>query len=212
MAISQLLIEFVKEGLQRRLTRDELQQALITAGWNKEQVRGAIASFAEIDFPVPVPRPRAHVSAGEAFMYLVMFATLYLSAYHTGKLVFELIDRAFPDPAVRGNARSTLSAIRWSVSTLIVAFPVFLFAARKINQGIRVDATKRASKARRDLTYITLFVAGAVLVGDVTTLVYNVLGGELATRFFLKVMTVAVIAGTAFWYYLRELRLDEKEL
>jgi hypothetical protein len=51
-----------------------------------------------------------------------------------------------------------------------------------------------------------------VLIGDVTTLIYNLLGGELTTRFILKVFTVAVIAGTGFGYYLRELRADEKEL
>ena len=110
------------------------------------------------------------------------------------------------------NARFALSAVRWSVSTLIVAFPVFLYAARKINHEIQADPTKRSSRARHDLTYITLFVAAAVLIADVTTLVYNVLGGELATRFFLKVLVVAIIAGTGFWYYMRQLRLDRKEL
>ena len=56
-----------------------------------------------------------------------------------------------------------------------------------------------------------MFIAATVLIGDVTTLVYNLLGGELTVRFALKVLTVALIAGTAFTYYLRDLRLDEQE-
>ena len=101
MAVSQELIDFVKDGLQRGIPRAQLEQALLGAGWNAEQVRGAIRSFAEVDFPIPVPRPRPYVTAGEAFMYVVMFTALYLSAYNLGSLLFDLVNRAFPDPADR---------------------------------------------------------------------------------------------------------------
>ena len=48
-----------------------------------------------------------------------------------------------------------------------------------------------------------------MLIGDFITLVYNLLGGELTTRFMLKVLTIAVIAGTIFFYYLPDLRLED---
>ena len=54
-------------------------------------------------------------------------------------------------------------------------------------------------------------MAAGVLIGDVTTLVYNLLSGELTARFLLKVVTVGSIAGTSFWYYLSDLRRDEQE-
>jgi hypothetical protein len=54
-----------------------------------------------------------------------------------------------------------------------------------------------------------LFIAACVLIGDVVTLVYNVLTGEVTLRIVLKILTVAVIAGTVFGYYLSELRVDE---
>ncbi|MBC8135141.1 MAG: hypothetical protein H8F28_04535, partial [Fibrella sp.] len=50
MAVSQELIDFVKEGLQRAIPREQLEKALLAAGWTGEQVRGAIASFAATDF------------------------------------------------------------------------------------------------------------------------------------------------------------------
>ena len=50
-----------------------------------------------------------------------------------------------------------------------------------------------------------------MLIGDVITVVYSFLGGELTTRFVLKVITVGAIAGTAFGYYLSDLRVEEKE-
>jgi len=43
-------------------------------------------------------------------------------------------------------------------------------------------------------------------------LIYQLLGGEQTVRFVLKVATVAIIAGTGFGYYLRELRDDEHAL
>jgi hypothetical protein len=76
---------------------------------------------------------------------------------------------------------------------------------------VKRDPVKRASKVRRWLTYLTLFASACALIGDVTTLVYNALGGELTIRLVLKVVTVGLIAGTAFVYYLRDLRQDEVE-
>lgn len=50
-----------------------------------------------------------------------------------------------------------------------------------------------------------------VLVGDMITLVYNLLGGELTARFVLKIVVAGVIAGAIFGYYLTDLRHEEKE-
>ena len=211
MPLSDDLIEFVRAGLQRGLPRAGIEDALLRAGWPAEQVTRALASFAEIEFPIPVPRPASSVSTRDAFMYVVMFATLIASAYSLGNLLFELINRAYPDPAVPTFPRSTLQAIRWSLSSLIVAFPVFLSVAWLIDRSVRREPTKRASRVRRQLTYLTLLIASCVLIGDVISVVYNFLGGELTVRFMLKVLTVAVIAGTVFGYYLWDLRADEKE-
>lgn len=145
-------------------------------------------------------------------MYLVLFSTLYVSAFNLGSLLFQLIDRAFPDPAdsawVAERSRQT---IRWAVSALIVAFPVFLYVSSRVNRRLHRDPSKRSSKVRRWLTYLTLFVAACVLIGDLTSLVYHLLGGELTARFALKVLTVAVISGSIFGYYLWDLRQDEDE-
>ncbi len=212
MAIADELPGFVKDGLARGLSRAEIEKVLLAAGWPPEQVRGALAGFAEIEVPIPVPKPRPYLSAREAFQYLVLFSTLYISAFNLGSLLFQFINQAFPDPAAPARAAEAVrEAIRWSISFLVVAFPVFLFVARLTDREIRLDPSKRASKIRRWLTYLTLFVAAGVLIGDFTGLVYNLLGGELAARFVLKVSTIALIAGTIFGYYLWDLRLEEKE-
>jgi hypothetical protein len=84
--------------------------------------------------------------------------------------------------------------------------------SRLTGRAVQVDPIKALSPVRRWLTYLTLFVAACVLIGDVVSLVYNVLGGELTARFVLKSITVGGIAGTGFWYYLSGLRVDEREV
>lgn len=212
MAISDELQGFVKDGLARGVSRAEIEDVLLRAGWTAEQVRGALGAFAEIKFPIPVPRPRPYLSAREAFRYLVLFSTLYVSAFSLGTLLFQFINQAFPDPAAPPIvAEAVRDAIRFSISSLIVAFPVFLYVSRLTGRETGLDPRKRASKIRRWLTYLTLFFAAGVLIGDFTGLIYNLLGGELAARFVLKVFTIALIAGTIFGYYLWDLRLEEKE-
>ena len=98
-AATQDLETFVRDALLKGQSRPAIHAALVAAGWPQEQVREALDAYAEVPFPVPVPRPRAYLSAREAFLYLVLFATLYLTAWHLGSLLFDLINRAFPDPA-----------------------------------------------------------------------------------------------------------------
>src|SRR5206468_126917 len=126
-------------------------------------------------------------------------------------LIFDFINRAFPDPAVREFGSRVEDSIRWSVSSLIIAFPAFLLVSRYIARELVRNPVKRLSTIRRWLTYLTLFIAAGFLIGDLITLVYNLLGGELTVRFTLKVITVAAIAGTVFGYYLWDLRREERE-
>jgi Domain of unknown function (DUF5671) len=213
MAAGDELLDFVRDALARGVPRARIEDALRKSGWTTDQIHGALTAYADIDFPIPVPRARPYLSAREAFLYLVLFGTLYVSAYALGSLLFDFINLAFPDAALQNGVYNEYvrQSIRWSVSSLIVAFPVFLYLSWLTDREIGRDPTKRASKVRRWLTYLTLFSAACALIGDVITLVYNALGGELTVRFLLKVITVALIAGTAFIYYLHGLRQDEVE-
>ena len=213
MAINEELLNFVRNALARGLSRAEIEDALLKAGWRTDQVQSALGAFAQVDeFPIPVPKPKPYLSAREAFMYLVLFTTLYLTTFNLGRLIFQFINLGFPDAAESiGYGESARQAIRFSVASLIIAFPIFLYLSLLIGRAIRRDPSKRASKVRKWLTYMTLFVAAGVIIGDLTALVYSFLGGELSPRFALKVVTVGVIAGGIFGYYLWDLRQEERE-
>src|SRR5690606_37523696 len=178
----------------------------------RAQIRDGLARFANVDFAVPVPKPRPDLSADEVFMYLLMFAELYLRAYQLGNLAFQLINLAFPDQLSPFANVVAGQKIRWATSTLIVAFPVFLFVASRISRDIAEEPARRNSAVRRWLTYLTLFVAASIVIGDVIALIYNLLSGELTVRFVLKALVVAAIAGGAFGYYLWSVRTDDEAL
>ena len=196
---------FVNEALARGAPRSQIDEALLKAGWSPAQTKTALDAFADVAFPIPVPKPRAYVDAREAFLYVVLFTTMYLCAVNAGNVLFELIDHAFPGPALRTTLRE---AIRWSISVIVVALPVFLYTSRLVGNEIRQDPGKRASEIRRKLTYLTLFVSACALLGVLAGLVYGLLGGELTSRFLLKALAAAAIAGAVFGYYLKDMRLD----
>ncbi len=202
---------FVRDALLRGQTKDSIRKALLEAGWTPEQAGTALAAYADVSFAIPVPKPRAQLSAREAFLYLLLFTTLYLSCYHLGSLLFDLINRAYPDPTERSMQQYLADSIRWSIACLVIAFPVFIFLANYIGKGVARNPIKRLSLIRRWLTYLTLFVAASALIGDLTTLVHSVLAGELTVRISLKVLVVLIIAVAVFGYYLTDLRKEERE-
>jgi hypothetical protein len=207
------LDRFVRAALEKGEGRDAISAALQHAGWPAQEVTSALAAYAVVPFSVPVPRPRASLSSRETFLYLVLFTALYLSIWNFGALLFELIDRAFPDAAQpRFNyGGDSLSSIRWSVSSLIIAFPVFLWTGNYIGKRVAENPARRLSPARRWCTYITLFIAVAVLIGGATSLIDHLLGGEVTIRIALKGFVTAVIACSTLLYYLRDLRHEESE-
>ena len=205
------LNDFIDSALRAGKSRDEITSALTTAGWSEEQVADGLKFFADVPFAVPVPRPRAQLSARDAFLYLLMFGTLYVSAFQFGNLLFDFITLAFPNELNRFEGPTAERGIRWATASLIIAFPVFLWLHTKMQREVKRDPTRRQSAVRRWLTYLTLLIAAGVITGDLITLVYNLLSGELSTRFILKALVVAAIAGSGFTYYLRLIRQDSEE-
>ncbi len=210
--MSSELDTFVRDALARGLARAEIRDVLLRAGWREEEIDGALARWAEIAYPIPVPRRRPYLSAREAFLYLVLFATLYVVAFNAGAMLFVFIEHWFPDLA-KGEASRVMMAgrARFSTASVLIGFPIYLFVSRVIGQAVDRDPEKRSSKVRKWLTYLTLFLAALVMIGDLISLVSGLLSGEVAPRFLLKSAVVFAIAGVVFGHYLGDLRRDEAD-
>ena len=206
------LRDFIDAALRAGKGRDEIAATLAAAGWSPEQVAHGLKGFADLPFVVPVPRPRAHLSARDAFFYLLLFATLYITAYQLNSMFFSFIELAYPIPGNDYEAPAAERSIRFATASLIVVFPVFLALSMKLSREIRLEPARRLSSVRRWLIYLTMLVASGFIIGDAISLVYSLLNGELTVRFVLKVLVVAAIAGTIFGYFLQTTRRDKEEL
>ncbi len=204
--------QWVKEALTEGASRDGIMEVLLEAGWQKDEIQNALDQFLDIPFTIPVPRRKPCLSAREAFLYLLLFLTLYISAVSVGTLMFQYANVWLPDPIQdRDQYEDALrSTIRWATASLVIAFPLYLCISRMLATAIVHDPQKRGSKIRKWLTYITLFIAAAVIIVDLITLLFNFLGGELTLRFVIKIATVGAIAGAIFGYYLSDLRKEEE--
>jgi hypothetical protein len=205
------LQQYVREALARGLSREQVRETLAAARWRAEEIDAELDRWADGPAGLPVPRRRLSLSAREAFMHLVMFATLYTFAYSAGVILFAMIARFFPDPTVRWPAGEGLDALRSAIAACLTAFPIFLWTSWLVGRSLVREPEKRASGVRRWLTYLTLFVAVVTLIGNFAGVVNNLLSGALTARVLLQSAVVFAIAGLVFGHYLLGLRRDESE-
>lgn len=150
------------------------------------------------------PEQKTKTTPKDFFIYLGTVATLYVSAISLLTLWFHYIDTLFPDRLEYVDPFS--GAIRFSIASLIIVFPLYLFFTRYINKDIRQNSGKKDIGIRKWVLYLTLFIGGITIVGDLIALINVFLGGELTSRFILKVLAILVVIGGAFWYYFEDLR------
>jgi hypothetical protein len=149
-------------------------------------------------------------SPRDVFMYLLVILMLYTSVCALFSLVFHYIDMLFPDrlDLLPYTYQRPSDSIRFSVATLCVVFPVYVWGSRFLARDLAANPAKRDARIRKWLLYLTLFLAGLLIICDLVSLIYNFLGGELTTRFLLKVLSILVVAAAVFRFYLYELHRD----
>ncbi|MFZ2484600.1 MAG: DUF5671 domain-containing protein [Minisyncoccia bacterium] len=145
------------------------------------------------------------ITAKDFFLHIAAIILLYAGTVALLNILFNVINVAFPQ-VTQYNYYSSPS-ISFPVATLIVVFPLFLFLANLLRKGYALDPSQKEYPVRKGLIYLTLFIAGGVLAGDLVTLIYYFLDGqELTTAFLLKILSVLVVTGSIFGYYMDDLK------
>lgn len=142
-------------------------------------------------------------TAKDFFLHLASMVALYAGTIALLNLLFRVINVVYPqiDRYYYG------PSISFPVAVLIVVFPIFLFLTNILRKSYDAEPERKQMAVRRWLVYITLFVTGIAVAGDLVTLIYYFLDGrELTGGFFLKVLAVLVVAGGIFAYYLQDLK------
>jgi len=198
---------FIREALNRGETRDRIGAALTDAGWTPKEVDAALGAYAPNSMGLAVPKPRAYLSAREAFLYFVLYILLGVVAWNLGSLLFALVDTAIADELEEPFGFMLVGRdvqIRQAIASLIVGAPLFGWLALHIRQQRRTNPAMQRSAVRKWLTYCALIIASFTLIGDAIALVYGFLAGELSARMFLKLVVIALLAGGVFLYFIRD--------
>lgn len=140
------------------------------------------------------------VSIKDFFLQLGAIASLYASLVAVVILLFRVINEAYP--MITNGYYYGKPSISLQVATLIVFFPIFLLLSWLLQRD-----GKKEFALRKWLSYLTLFIAGLIVAGDLVSVLYTFLDGqELTTAFLLKALVLLIVAGGAFTYFLQDIR------
>jgi hypothetical protein len=142
----------------------------------------------------------------DLFLHLFVIITLYWSTVSFITLIWQYINYFFPDVLEYNTYYTFSGAVKFSIASLMVIFPIFLFLSFYLNKIYIKEPEVRDSEIRKWLIYFTLFVAGIIMIGDLIVVINNFLSGEITTRFILKALTLFLISGIIFWYYLNDIK------
>jgi len=147
-----------------------------------------------------------HTSPKDFFLHLGAAIALYTATIALLNLCFSIVDYAYPDQLA---GYFSASSIAWPISMMIVLVPALYVLEWALVRDIRKVPEKREIWVRRWRIYLTIFLAGATILGDLITLIYTYLSGEISSRFVWKVVAVLVVCAVVFAYYLLAKAADE---
>ena len=146
-----------------------------------------------------------HSAPKDVFLYLLNILTFYLSIIGFIMLYIQYISALFPDP-LNFYYTAIANGVRVATSIFIVAVPVFILTSWLLAKDLKSNPEKREGRLRKWLIYLTLFISSVTIIVNLIIFVYNFMSGELTIQFFLKILTILLVASAVFGYYIWELR------
>jgi type II secretory pathway pseudopilin PulG len=151
------------------------------------------------------PETNTNSRAKDFFLNLGATISLYTVVASLINLLFTVINKAYPQVSAYYYASSP--SISFPVAVLVIATPILILLMWLLEKSYNAEPEKKDSSIHRWLAYITLFLSGAIVAGDlVTVLYYFINGNELSAAFLLKVLALIVVSGCIFGYYLTDIR------
>lgn len=152
----------------------------------------------------PTQKPKGN--AKDFFINLGAIVALYTVVISLVNLLFTIIDSVYPKITADYYYGGS-SSISWPVAILLIFFPIFITLMWLMAKQYAVEPERKEAGIHKWLTYITLFVSGIAMAGDLITVIYYFINGEnLTTGFLLKVLVLLIITFAVFMYYISDIR------
>jgi hypothetical protein len=168
-----------------------------------EDSKASVQTEDQITAPAEKRNPAFHL-----FLYLVAFISLAFVVAGINNVYFQLINKFIQEPeGVRVySAMFDSGALKFAISSLIVAAPIYLGVFSMINRKLIKEEIEAASFVRKVITYLALVAFSAMSLGSIVSIIYNYLDGELTQKFFLKTLVFFIVSGYFFSFYFWEIR------
>ena len=148
-------------------------------------------------------------SAKFSFYYLLSLVSLLFVSISSGMIIFETINKYIVDTLDQFSGQFSQEILKFAISSLIIAAPIFFITMRQIYKSIYSGALDKESGVRKWLTYFVLLVSAVVMIFWLIMTINSYLNGELTTKAILKTLTVLTIAASIFGFYLYDIRRSE---
>ncbi|MFA5888785.1 MAG: DUF5671 domain-containing protein [Candidatus Paceibacterota bacterium] len=143
-------------------------------------------------------------TAKDFFLNLGAIIALGVFVGNLISLLFTVINKAYP--ITTGYNYYSSYSISFPVATLIIVFPLYILFMWLLERDYSVYPEQKRGFVRRWLTFITLFVSGGTLIGDLVTVLYYFIDGqEMTAGFIMKILSILVISLAIFFYYTYDL-------
>ncbi len=148
-------------------------------------------------------------SAKFSFYYLLSLVGLLFTSISVGIIIFQTINKHIIDVLEQYSNSFSQDALKFAISSLIIAAPIFYITMRQIYRNIYSGALSKDSAVRKWLTYFVLLVSAIVMIVWLIMTINSYLNGELTLKAILKTITVLAIAASIFSFYLYDIRKDD---
>jgi hypothetical protein len=166
----------------------------------------------EIEQNSQIGKPKLNI--GFFFLCLAVLITLVTSVVAFLNLIFDTLDKQFPDVLNSayqyGYSTYGFESIRIALSTLIIFFPIFILVSYFWKKFMKGEMGHIDEIIRKWVIYIILFISAIVVVVDLVTLVRYFVSGEITNRFVFKVLSTLVVVALVGVYYILLLRAKKE--
>jgi len=173
--------------------------------------------------PAPAPKPVAKTipeipqfGMWIGFLYIIYFIALYVWATSFGNILHEIVNRYIQDVLELEEAKRAFMGllgrdyiIRWSLSALVIFYPVFAFVHLLIQHYIVKSPETVNIRVRKILIYVTLIGTLLISCYQLVKFVYSFLDGTITLKTFIHFGVTLTIAGMIFIYYFFQIRKDK---
>lgn len=144
-----------------------------------------------------------------AFYYVLSLVALVFMSFGVGTILFQIINKFIVDVINEYSATYQADALKFSISALLIASPIFYVTMREIHKNLFSGALDKDSEVRKWLSYFILLVSCVIMIGWFISVVNSFLGGELTLKIGLKALVAIFINAGIFSFYLYDIKRDE---